>query len=92
MTIYTDKDGLQFECDDENFGLFIIDIGNYYPKVFSFVRQITGKSMKEVKFLLDSSSSMIISGSFSEMSFVATDLLKIGAKTKILIIDDLNSQ
>jgi ribosomal protein L7/L12 len=69
--------------------LTIVDTGELYPKVFCLVKQITGKSTKEVKAILDASDSVVIaSGSYREMNFITRDLSRVGATTKIILVDD----
>jgi ribosomal protein L7/L12 len=88
MSAYQDYDGKWVESEDEDFGLVITEIGDSYPKVFYLVRQITGKSLKEVKLLLDSPSPIIASGNRYTMRCHATILAEVGAKTKMIIIDE----
>jgi hypothetical protein len=75
-------------CEYEDFGLIITDVGEFYPKVFFLVRQITCKSLKEVKALLDDPSSIIITGCRTPLGRIAQDLGKVGAKTRMIIIND----
>lgn len=76
-------------CDPDGFGLIITDVGEFRSKVFYIVRQLTAKSPKDVKAILDNPSSVIIaSGSRREILFIASDLEKVGAKIKIILVDD----
>ncbi len=79
----------EIEGDDDGFGLTIVDVGELYPKVFCLVKQITGKSTKEVKAILDAPDSVIIaSGYYRELNFISRDLYEVGAKTKIILVDN----
>jgi hypothetical protein len=79
----------EMEGDDDGFGLTIVDTGELYPKVFCLVKQITGKSTKEVKAILDAPDSVVIaSGFYRDMDFIARDLYRVGATTKIILVDD----
>jgi hypothetical protein len=75
----------QLEDEDEEVlcNLFIIEIGEFYPKVFFLTRQITGLSPKQVKVLLDSPPFLIASGYRRELFYLCDSFYKIGATTKM---------
>jgi hypothetical protein len=76
-------------CQFDGFGLIITDVGEFRSKVFYIVRQLTAKSPKDVKVILDNPSSVIIaSGSRREILYIASDLEKVGAIVKIILVDD----
>jgi ribosomal protein L7/L12 len=77
-----------FESEDTCYNLLLVETGEYYFKVFSLVRQITGLSPKEVKSILDYPPSVITSGYYTEMIYLCNSFHKIGAKTKLTIIED----
>jgi hypothetical protein len=76
-------------CEPDGFGLIITDVGEFRSKVFYIVRQLTAKSPKDVKAILDNPDSVIIaSGLRRHMFSIASDLKKVGATTKMILVDD----
>ncbi|PSB58183.1 ribosomal protein L7/L12 [Chamaesiphon polymorphus] len=72
-------------CESDGFGLIITDVGESRAKVFYIVRQLTAKSPKDVKAILDNPDEVIIaSGNKRKIGGIASDLEKVGAKIRII--------
>jgi hypothetical protein len=84
----TQNTKLDYILDYPDFALGIINIGEFYAKVFIAVKTITNKTTKETKELLDSPSPIIIKKG-TKRSLIADSILldKLGATNVIIFID-----
>jgi ribosomal protein L7/L12 len=86
-----DNDSPQVIDDDlnDNYILAITEIGDSFPKVFVAVKEVTGKSTKEAKEIMDSRIPIVIlHGSKRGLNSKAIRLQEAGAKVKFFMAND----
>jgi ribosomal protein L7/L12 len=73
---------------DDNHVLAITDVGSSFPKVFVAVKEITGKSTKEAKEIMDSRMPIVIlRGTKMELIQKSIRLEEAGAKVEFFLTD-----
>ncbi|WP_041548174.1 hypothetical protein [Chamaesiphon minutus] len=82
-------DEIFIRCEPDGFSLIITDVGEFRSKVFYTVRQLTAKSPKDVKAILDTFDDVITALGYRRKIWnIASDLEKVGAKIRIILVDD----
>lgn len=74
------------EClEDEVLNLVIVNYGEHYARVFLAIKEITGKTTKEVKELLKKDKPVILQGSILMLNGPAIKLQQAGAEVKFCL-------
>ncbi|WP_140411139.1 hypothetical protein [Chromobacterium violaceum] len=74
------------EIHRDKYALVVVSIGPNFPKVFSAVKLITGKSTIEVAKLLKSDRPVILEASKRELLVKAAELDRLGVGFKLVLI------
>lgn len=74
------------EVHNDRYALVITEIGPSFEQVFAEVRQMTGKSLKEVAELLKQARPAVVTATKRELIVRSASLTKAGAKIEFEII------
>jgi len=74
------------EVHNDRYAMVIADIGPSFERVFAEVRQMTGKSLKEVAELLKQSRPVVVIAPKRELIVRSTSLTNAGAKVEFELV------